>query len=106
MAKSSDTHELTPEQTTRCKRQIGLATAAAVIVAALLWIVAVRLGLTSLCSADAWQTEIARASIFAVRSAPFDMFKSACVIVLCAAARIPSLGLPALRHCRYFQACS
>lgn len=48
MAKSSDTHELTPEQTTRCKRQIGLATAAAVIVAALLWVVAVRLGLTSL----------------------------------------------------------
>ncbi|CAH2801599.1 MAG: hypothetical protein CBARDMAM_4420 [uncultured Caballeronia sp.] len=47
MAKSS-THELTPEQTKRCKRQIGLATAVAVIVAALLWVVAVRLGLTSL----------------------------------------------------------
>ncbi|CAH2794907.1 MAG: hypothetical protein CBARDCOR_5124 [uncultured Caballeronia sp.] len=47
MAKSSDTHELTPEQTKRCKRQIGLATAVAVIVDALLWVVAVRLGLTS-----------------------------------------------------------
>jgi hypothetical protein len=48
MAKSSDTHDLTPEQTTRCKRQIGLATVAAVIVAAFLWFIAVRLGLTSL----------------------------------------------------------
>jgi hypothetical protein len=48
MAKPSDTHEITPDQTTRCKRQIGLATVAAAIVVALLWFVAVRLGLTTL----------------------------------------------------------
>ncbi|MFT4432215.1 hypothetical protein [Caballeronia sp. 15715] len=45
MAKSSDTHDLSSQQMTRCKRQIALATAAAVIVAAFLWFVAVRLGL-------------------------------------------------------------
>ncbi|CDY74922.1 hypothetical protein BGLT_03863 [Caballeronia glathei] len=44
MAKSSDVHELNPEQTTRCKRQIALATVAAVVVIAVLWRIVVSLG--------------------------------------------------------------
>ena len=46
MAKSSDTHALTRDQTTRCKKQIALATVAAVIVVMLLWRIADWLGWT------------------------------------------------------------